>query len=113
MTKEELIERLAEKEHASWARWMAYLFSKCEREVVTGNPDDLVIEKDLVRHWQRQIDTPYADLTEREKQSDREEVAHILPIIEEYVTQEVGIAILWQIYKFQQSIIELMGGVSE
>src|SRR5690349_13503273 len=29
MSREELIERLADKEHASWARWMGYLFSKC------------------------------------------------------------------------------------
>jgi hypothetical protein len=29
MDKSELIEQLADKEHASWARWMEYLFSKC------------------------------------------------------------------------------------
>jgi len=83
MTKEELIEQLADKEHESWALWQQYLFSKCE-----PNPDgSLTIPYSSVAHWQRQIDTPYAKLSEREKQSDRDEVAHILPIIEEYKKQ--------------------------
>lgn len=82
MTLDELIEQLADKEHASWSRWMTYLFSRCE-----SLPDGrLALPYDLARHWQRQVDTPYADLSEREKQSDRVEVAHILPIIRRYAT---------------------------
>lgn len=82
MTQEELIEQLADKEHASWANWMLYLFSKCEI-----NPDGSVtIPSGLAERWQRQAETDYADLSEREKQSDRDEVAHIMPIIEEYVS---------------------------
>lgn len=77
MTEQELIEQLAEKEHASWARWQGYLHSRCD---ILGD-GSLVIPAELVARWQRQIDTPYADLSEREKQSDREEVTYILPII--------------------------------
>lgn len=80
MTDKELIERLADKEHASWARWMEYLFSKCE-----PLPDgSLVIPFPYVVRWRRQAETPYVGLSELEKQSDRNEVAHILPIIKEY-----------------------------
>ena len=75
----ELIERLASAEHASWARWQSYLFSKCERL----SDGSMIIPGHLVKHWQRQIDTPYEQLSEKEKQSDREEVARILPIIVE------------------------------
>ncbi|SRR5713101_9297476 len=75
-----LIEQLADKEHASWARWMEYLFSKCNR----NENGELVIPEPLIWRWQKQLDTPYARLSEREKQSDRDEVAHILPIIKEY-----------------------------
>lgn len=76
----DLIEQLADKEHASWARWQEYLHSLCEMR----EDGALVIPADRTAHWQRQIDTPYAGLSEREKQSDREEVEHILPIIRAY-----------------------------
>lgn len=80
MTEQELIEQLADKEHASWVRWMAYLFSKCEKQ----EDGSLLITPGLVKHWQREIETPYSELPERYKQSDRNEVVHILPIIAAY-----------------------------
>lgn len=84
MEREELIEQLAEKEHGSWSHWMKYLFSKC-----MANADgSMTIPVELVDRWQGQAGTPYADLSEREKQSDRNRVALILPIIEEYKAKE-------------------------
>lgn len=77
MSEQELIELLADKEHASWAHWMSYLFSKCER-LEDGS---MHIPADFVKHWQQEIDTPYVDLPERYKQSDREQVQAIIPII--------------------------------
>lgn len=73
----EVIEILADREHDSWARWQAYLFSKC-----ASNPDGhLCIPPELVERWQRQIETPYADLSEAEKESDRKEVRQALEAI--------------------------------
>ncbi len=77
LSEQELIEQLADKEHDSWARWMDYLFSKC-KSTIEG---DAVIPVDLALRWRRQASTSYAELSEQEKQSDRDEVAHILPII--------------------------------
>lgn len=83
MTKEELIELLSEAEHTSWANWMQYFFFKCG-----CNPDgSLTVPSGYVAALQKQIDTPYTELSERVKQYDRDEVAHILPIIEEYKKQ--------------------------
>ena len=80
MDEVELTELLAEKEHAGWSHWMTYLFSVSE-----ARPDgSVVIPTHLVERWQRQSMTGYADLSEREKQSDRRQVEHILPIINEY-----------------------------
>ena len=87
-SKEELIEQLADKEHASWARWMKYLFSKCAVRDAGYGSWECCIPSDLVERWKRQAYTPYEKLSEQEKQSDRDEVAHILPIIEEYKIQE-------------------------
>jgi len=80
MSEEELIEALADKEHDSWARWMAWLFSRCS----SAADGSMTISPDDAARWQRQIATPYAALSEREKQSDRNEVAHILPIVQRY-----------------------------
>lgn len=77
-----LMEALADAEHASWARWMQYLFSKCDR--IDG---EAVIPAALEARWQRQVATAYADLTEREKASDRDEVRRILPLINGYVAE--------------------------
>src|SRR5439155_12676906 len=84
MNKTDLVELLASCEHASWARWMKYLFEKCEEYYDGDGYEMLAIPRELVTHWKRQVATPYSELSEREKQSDREEVKHILPIIEEY-----------------------------
>lgn len=83
MSESELIELLADKEHASWARWMKYLFS----QGATNENDDFVIPAKLERRWARQAYTDYAHLSETEKQSDRAEVMHILPIIKEFAKE--------------------------
>lgn len=83
---EDLMEQLAEAEHASWANWMSYLFSKCQLH----HDGAVTIPAGLVRHWRRQVETPYADLSEAEKESDRDEVRKILPLIEASLTPATG-----------------------
>jgi tRNA A37 threonylcarbamoyladenosine synthetase subunit TsaC/SUA5/YrdC len=41
----------------------------------------LLIPADLVAQWDRQIATPYAELSENEKESDRDQVRKYLPAI--------------------------------
>lgn len=81
MSEHELIEALANKEHVGWANWMNYLFSVCEK----GSDGSMTIPAVWVERWQRQIDTPYIQLSEQDKQSDRNQVADTLPIIAEYI----------------------------
>jgi hypothetical protein len=59
---------------------MQYLFSKSEAH----GDGSVTIPASLALRWFRQASTPYTELSEQEKQSDREEVAHILPIIDGY-----------------------------
>jgi len=65
----EIIEHCADLEHQRWAKWQVYLYSKCKRV-----DDGLLIPMEALSHWQRQINTDYKDLTEKEKDSDREQV---------------------------------------
>lgn len=74
----DLIERLSDAEHYSWARWMDYLFSKS----ATLSDGSVCIPPQLVERWKRQAMTPYANLSESEKEPDRSEVRRIVPLIE-------------------------------
>lgn len=53
-----LREKLAELEHEQWAHWTKYMLE---------NLTDENIER-----WKRQVETPYNELSEEEKMSDRE-----------------------------------------
>lgn len=82
-----LIEALADPEHAGWSDWMAYLFSRCHESFRNDNPArELIIPAELVARWERQIGTPYAELSEAEKESDRNEARErFLPVIRDFV----------------------------
>lgn len=74
---DELREALADMEHERWSGWMRYLFDLCEIHA----DGSVTIPANSANHWRRQIATPYADLSEREKDSDRKEVDKILNLL--------------------------------
>lgn len=73
-----LLETLASIEHERWSHWQNYMHSKC---IPQSNDGALLIPADLVKRWEKQSATPYSELTEEEKESDREQVRKYLPII--------------------------------
>jgi Zn-dependent M32 family carboxypeptidase len=76
-TLDKLMETLAGVEHERWSHWQQYMHNKCERK----SDGSLVIPSELVTQWERQLATSYSELTEAEKQSDRDQVSRYLPII--------------------------------
>jgi hypothetical protein len=74
---ESLVDELAAIEHDRWAHWQRYMHNKAHKQ----SDGSLVVPADLVDRWQRQIDTPYSELTEKERESDREQVRKYLPLI--------------------------------
>jgi hypothetical protein len=69
-------EALAAYAHDAWAGWMQWLFKHGEQ-----NADGtFTINADKVARWQRQMMTPYAELPEGEKESDRKEADQIFDI---------------------------------
>lgn len=71
-----LRERLAALEHEQWAHWTRHLL------------DHLTPEN--VERWRRQIATAYEELSEPEKQSDREWADRVLRLVEEFAAPEAG-----------------------
>jgi hypothetical protein len=84
-TLDNLLERLAALEHERWSHWQQYLHSKCVRQ-----PDgSLLIPADLVARWQKQIERKYNELSEKEKESDREQVRKYLPFIASAISSKI------------------------
>jgi hypothetical protein len=74
-----LFEQLAAIEHERWAHWQRWMHDQGRRDERTRA---LVIPATLVDRWERQIATPYADLSEAEKASNREQIDQYWPLIE-------------------------------
>jgi rubrerythrin len=76
-------EKLANLCHEQWSGWMEYLFSKCFAEVGQFDKDtgNLIIPEWAVNRWRRQMRTPYAELPENDKESDRKEADRFLAIL--------------------------------
>ena len=85
-------EALAALEHEQWAHWTKYMLEVLRPAIDAGlsipRSDELLLFmghargramhprwraiEDALSRWERQINTRYADLTEKEKNSDRE-----------------------------------------
>ena len=92
------IEQGAEIEHNRWSRWQSYLFSKSE-----WTKDGYLIPRELCFRWQKQIDTPYSELSEKEKESDKKEVENYLPILYELLEK----------IKYKEKIEETINSIME
>jgi len=67
---DDLRERLAHMEHQRWSSWMKHQFDHWD-EV-------------HIKQWKRQMNTPYSELTEKEKDSDRREADKTLTALGGY-----------------------------
>ena len=74
----DLREMLADHAHDAWSRWMKHLFSVCQR----SDNGTVLIPTELVAKWNRQVQTPYANLSEMEKKSDRAEADKVIALLE-------------------------------
>lgn len=83
LESEETIGRLAAIEHERWAHWQRYVHDQCQRQ----EDGSLIVPADIAAHWEIQIETPYAELSEQEQESDREQVRRYLPAIIEALTR--------------------------
>lgn len=73
-------EQMAELAHEVWVGWMQYMFSQGRNP--HNEPDGCwVMPPDKVKRWTRQMNTPYSELTEAEKTSDREIAQRYLDIL--------------------------------
>ena len=63
----ELLEQLAEIEHIQWAHWTKYMLDH-------STPEN-------IERWKKQSDTPYSELSEAEKDLDRDWARKVINIL--------------------------------
>ena len=83
--EEELMEVLADIEHRRWGDWQRYLHQISEH----NDDGTITITLENVRRWSRQFNTDYKDLSEREKQSDRDQVMRYLPLLSTAIKEAI------------------------
>lgn len=72
----EISEGIAELTHGQWSNWMKYLFSKGS----FGPDGTWTMPAWAVERWDRQMNTPYSELSPEEKDSDRREADKLVEI---------------------------------
>ena len=70
MEKREWKERVAEIQHKIWASWMKGMFESGGGRDIHSGIWLMHVDKD--ERWHRQMNTAYAELSEREKDGDRD-----------------------------------------
>jgi len=75
--KKETMEAVSDVQHEIWAHWMNYQ-SSCGSLDDSGN---FVIPKEKYERWTRQMNTPYSELTEKEKASDRDQAMKVFDVL--------------------------------
>ena len=79
-----LIEVLASIEHERWSHWQKYMHGQGIKQ-----PDgSLLMPANLVKRWERQLESDYQSLPEDEKESDREQVRKYLPVIADALSNQ-------------------------
>ena len=74
---ETLREDLDNLAHEQWSGWMEYLFEKSSK----NNDGTVTIPKWAVNRWERQVNTPYGELSNEEQNSDRNEADKFLKVM--------------------------------
>lgn len=79
-----LREGLADYAHAAWTGWMLYLFEKSQPYNEDGS---ITIPAEYVKNLKRLMDTPYQDMPEASKESDRVEADKMLALVRKYIVE--------------------------
>lgn len=85
-----LKEKLAAIEHERWADWQSWVHELDINRDFRDYPCEMVIRADVKERWKRLIATPYSKLSEKEKNSDREQVDRYWSLVETYIKQAIA-----------------------
>lgn len=93
MPEDKLREALAAYAHEAWSGWMKYVSSKAkEHGQYRGQGREMSgwLPVGLRDRWARQMNTPYDELPESEKELGRAEADKIIAILDDHIDEELA-----------------------
>ena len=85
---EPIVEALAELSHSMRASWMEHVFAKTIRVWVMAEGIEL-IPAEWTRRWRNLMHTPYAELSEEDKEKARIEARKMISVTLQYLTPKL------------------------
>ena len=79
--KEDLVDTIADFMHMQWSHWQKHVHSQMIKENVGEKWYYMTLSEEQHKYWERQMNTPYSELTEKEKDSDREWAIKLLELL--------------------------------
>lgn len=80
MTGPESIEKMADEVHQVWCNWMKYMFDQGHVNL----EEKWIMPREKLLRWRRQMETPYLELSEAEKKSDRKLALRYIELVSDY-----------------------------
>lgn len=74
------LEKLAELEHEQWKHWMDFQLEECAIDEETMSQEECEAAGEKWEAWSDLADIPYSELTEEQKESDREWARKVLAL---------------------------------
>ena len=82
-------EELAAIEHERWSDWQTWMHQCAYTDYDAEGKTIYCYTEEQISRWDKQITTPYSELTEKEKKSDMDQVDRYWPIIEAYIAERL------------------------
>lgn len=86
---DELKEKLAAIEHERWSDWQKYMQSLAKADWTPDGETIFTYTVDQFARWNKQIETPYSQLSRKEQLSDLEQVDRYWPLVEALIAKAV------------------------
>ena len=82
MISDDMREKLAAVQHEIWSHWTEYMFTQGWFNLDENGERQWYMPAYTLGGWHRQMVTPYTDLTDAERKSDREQADKVIAVLD-------------------------------
>ena len=89
--QDNFVEKGADLEHDRWARWQKHIMENSFSIIDDYDSSEITLKipKEWWENWQRQITTSYSELSEEDKEKDRDETRNYIPLVKQTLQSQL------------------------